>query len=64
VYYFVYIVTCLLKAGVAESEKTCLIGSYSVNTFLPQPNYVMAVTIEELLEALFSAVRQLELSIG
>jgi hypothetical protein len=56
---FVYIVTCLLKAGIAGTEKWPLLGNGSVNKFIPQPNHVTAATdthstIEELLEAEFS----------
>jgi hypothetical protein len=62
-------VTCLLKAGIAEPEKTSLLGIGSVNTFPPQPNHITTVTdthgtIEELLKAAFSVMRQLELSFG
>lgn len=69
VYYFVYIVTCLVKAWVAEPEKTSLLDISSVNTFPPQPHHTIAVadiheTIEQLLEVVFSTVRRLELSIG
>lgn len=68
-YYFVYIVTCLVKAQVAEPEKTSLLDIGSVNIFPPQPHHMTAVadiheTIEELLEVVFSTMRRLELSIG
>jgi hypothetical protein len=39
-----YIVTCLLKARIAEPGRCLLLGSGSVNMFPQQPNHVTIAT--------------------
>jgi hypothetical protein len=68
VYYFVYI-DMSAESQSSRTREDILAMHGLCKHIPPQPNHMTAVTdthatIEELLEAVFSTVRQLELSVG